>query len=71
MSRKAAEIIRLKHKYRRMILRGELDLPLDAARNLVGPDCAYHLYFMIGGGQVSEDPGKDTGRQSRRRKRVR
>jgi hypothetical protein len=28
-----------------MVLLGRARLPLDAARRLVGPDCAYHLYF--------------------------
>lgn len=31
--------------YRRLVLLGKLDLPLAEARKLVGPDCAYHLYF--------------------------
>ena len=32
------------HRYRRLILLGRLALAHDAARRLVGPDCAYHLY---------------------------
>lgn len=32
-------------EYRRLILLGKASLPLDAARRIVGPDCAYHLYF--------------------------
>jgi hypothetical protein len=32
-------------KYKRLILLGKLRLPLDVARPIVGPDCAYHLYF--------------------------
>ena len=28
-----------------IVLLGRARLPLDAARRLVGPDCAYHLYF--------------------------
>ena len=36
--------IRLRYLYRSLILRGKVRLPMDAARNLVGPDCAFHLY---------------------------
>jgi hypothetical protein len=36
--------IRLRYLYRRLVLGGSVRLPLDAARRLVGPDCAYHLY---------------------------
>ena len=39
-----AESIRIRYKYRRMILRGEMKIPHEAAVKLVGPDCAYHLY---------------------------
>lgn len=71
MRHDASELIRLKYKYRRMILRGELDLPLDAARQLVGPDCAYHLYFMVGNDNSKQDCGEKynspAGRQRKRR----
>jgi hypothetical protein len=36
--------IRLRYLYRSLVLRGKVRLPMDAARNLVGPDCAFHLY---------------------------
>jgi hypothetical protein len=36
---------RILSRYRRLVLLGRARLPLDAARRLVGPDCAYHLYF--------------------------
>jgi hypothetical protein len=39
------EALRILGRYRRMVLLGRARLPLDAARRLVGPDCAYHLYF--------------------------
>jgi hypothetical protein len=39
-----ADSIRLKYLYRRMILNGEISVSHSAARRLVGPDCAYHLY---------------------------
>jgi len=39
------EAQRIRDRYRRLVLLGKAKLPLDAARRLVGPDCAYHLYF--------------------------
>lgn len=39
-----AETARLRHLYRALVLRGRLRLPAEAARPLLGPDCAYHLY---------------------------
>jgi hypothetical protein len=39
------EALRILSRYRRMVLLGRAKLPLDAARRLVGPDCAYHLYY--------------------------
>ena len=39
------EALRILSRYRRMLLLGRARLPLDAARRLIGPDCAYHLYF--------------------------
>ncbi|GAB4263712.1 MAG: hypothetical protein Kow0092_14830 [Deferrisomatales bacterium] len=39
-----AEALRVRYLYRSLILKGRLDLPPDAARALVGPDCAYRLY---------------------------
>ncbi len=35
---------RILYRYRRLILLGRLEVPHDAARRLVGPDCAYRLY---------------------------
>jgi hypothetical protein len=32
-------------RYKRLVLLGKVALPLEGARRLVGPDCAYHLYF--------------------------
>jgi hypothetical protein len=32
-------------RYKRLVLLGKVRLPLSEARRLVGPDCAYHLYF--------------------------
>ncbi len=43
------EAQRIKSLYRRLVLLGKARLPLGAARQLVGPDCAYHLYFRHAG----------------------
>jgi hypothetical protein len=39
------EARRLLARYRRLILLGSTRLPLEEARRILGPDCAYHLYF--------------------------
>jgi hypothetical protein len=39
------EARRILDRYRRLILLGRARLPLEVARRIVGPDCAYHLYF--------------------------
>ncbi|WP_459940163.1 hypothetical protein [Deferrisoma palaeochoriense] len=44
MGRPEAEETRLRYLYRALVVRGKLRLPPEAARALVGPDCAYHLY---------------------------
>ncbi len=44
MNHRTAEEIRIRQLYRDLILRGKVRLSLEAARGLVGPDCAYHLY---------------------------
>jgi hypothetical protein len=41
------EEIRLRYLYRSVILRGKVRLPLEAAKKLVGPDCAFHLYATV------------------------
>ena len=40
-----AAVLRILSQYRRLVLLGKARLPLDEGRRLVGPDCAYHLYF--------------------------
>lgn len=39
-----AEELRIKYKYRRLIVQGSISLPYRDALRLVGPDSAYHLY---------------------------
>jgi hypothetical protein len=46
MKVKTAEAMRVKYLYRALLLKGKINLPLESARKLVGPDCAYHLYFV-------------------------
>ncbi len=43
MSR-ASEEARIRYLYRDLVLKGKLKLPFEAAKMLIGPDCAYHLY---------------------------
>jgi hypothetical protein len=58
-----ADVSRILARYRRLVLLGKARLPLEAARKLVGPDCAYHLYFRHATGQRRA--------RTRRRKRSR
>lgn len=39
-----AEEMRIKAKYKELILKGKIKLPIDVAKKLTGPDTAYHLY---------------------------
>ena len=55
-----AEIARLKYKYRRLILEGKATLPPEEAARLIGPDCAYHLYFTVNG---SGSSGRRSGKK--------
>jgi hypothetical protein len=45
VARADAETTRILNLYRRLVLLGKVSLPFAEARTLVGPDCAYHLYF--------------------------
>ena len=45
----AAEVIRKKYLYRRLILSRRLPVSAKGAALLIGPDCAYHLYFRHAG----------------------
>jgi len=42
-----AEIIRLKYKYRKLIIQGKIRINRNEAVKLIGPDSAYHLYFTV------------------------
>lgn len=57
-------------RYRRLILLGKIRLPLEEARRIVGPDCAYHLYFRHAGENRAGGRAETTmasGRRPRRR----
>jgi hypothetical protein len=55
----APEEIRLRYLYRTAILRGRVRVTLDAARRLVGPDCAFHLYAAGAGEGSGASAGKE------------
>ncbi len=44
-----ADQLRVKYRYRRLIVQGDLRVGRAAATPLVGPDCAYHLYAWENG----------------------
>ncbi len=54
------ETRRVLARYRRLILLGAVRLPLEAARRMVGPDCAYHLYSR------ESAPARSSARDRRR-----
>jgi hypothetical protein len=58
MERSASSDTRLRYLYRRLILQGRARISLEAARRLVGPDCAYHLYSRLGHLAVEEKRGR-------------
>ena len=41
-----SEDIRIRYKYRKLILTGKVRVSLKSAMALVGPDCAFHLYGL-------------------------
>ena len=49
-----AELVRLKYKYRELILKKRIKLPHKKASKLIGPDCAYHLYSGFSGKSESK-----------------
>ena len=59
------ETRRILARYRRLILLGSTRLPLEEARRILGPDCAYHLYF-----RTAASPGRSTRRRTTRRCRA-
>jgi len=43
------ELTRLRYKYRELILKKKIKLPIQKASRLIGPDCAFHLYSDFSG----------------------
>lgn len=41
-----SEELRLRYRYRKLILDGKISLSLESAKKMIGPDCAYHLYSV-------------------------
>jgi hypothetical protein len=58
------EALRILRDYRRLVLLGRVRLPLAEARRLVGPDCAFHLYFRHA---EANPPAERTASAPRRR----
>jgi hypothetical protein len=58
------EEIRLRYLYRRVVLGGKARLPLEAARMLVGPDCAFHLYATLAQPGAEAPAGDQPGIQA-------
>jgi hypothetical protein len=58
-------------RYKRLILLGKVSLSLEVARRIVGPDCAYHLYFRHGVADATGDDREPTRTLPRRRLRRR
>jgi hypothetical protein len=55
-------------RYKRLILLGKISLPLEDAKRIVGPDCAYHLYFRHAD-TGTEDRGRPHATERRRARR--
>jgi hypothetical protein len=53
-----SEELRVRYKYRELIMKGVLRLPVAAATRLIGPDCAYHLYAGIGDPKMKSETDK-------------
>jgi hypothetical protein len=65
MSRAAdLEARRILARYRKLVLLGKARLPLAEARRLVGPDCAFHLYFRHSGGRATRTARRRSGRKA-------
>lgn len=51
MKTEKAEQMRIKYKYRMMIMKGKVWINYKGAAQLIGPDCAFHLYSTISTGR--------------------
>lgn len=41
-----SEELRLRYRYRKLILDGKISLSFESAKKMIGPDCAYRLYSV-------------------------
>jgi hypothetical protein len=55
-------------RYKRLILLGKAAVSLEEARRIVGPDCAYHLYFRHADEGREREREKATPRRRVRRR---
>ena len=62
-----SELIRKKYLYRRLIMSKKISLPLESAKSMVGPDCAYHLYsqFNTEASKEKELPSSEESSQNK------
>jgi hypothetical protein len=63
-----AAAVRALGEYRRLVLLGNLRLPLAQARRLLGPDCAYHLYFRHAARNVAPSTRAAAAKRARSRR---
>lgn len=70
MSRADLEARRILALYRRLVLLGRARVPLAEGRLIVGPDCAFHLYFRTAAVRASPKarPASRKARRARRRR---
>ena len=61
------EVQRILGLYKRLVLLGQARIPLAEGRRLVGPDCAFHLYFRQA--MTRRAKRRSTRNESRRRRR--
>lgn len=66
VSRADLEARRILALYRRLVLLGRARVPLAEGRLIVGPDCAFHLYFRTAAVRPSPRPGR-ASRKPRRK----
>ncbi|MBF0555112.1 MAG: hypothetical protein HQK96_11255 [Nitrospirae bacterium] len=63
MKTEKAEQMRIKYKYRTMIIKGKIWIHYKGALRLIGPDCAFHLYSGIKAGS-DETNRKKSGKHA-------
>jgi hypothetical protein len=59
------EAMRILGRYKRLVLLGRAQVPLEEGRRLVGPDTAFHLYFRHAAAPAAR---RGSRRRARRRR---